>query len=41
MDIVGKHFEGGEYFLLEFMMAGEMLKEISEMDKPASCIKSE
>ena len=34
MEIVGKRFEAGEYFLPELMMAGEMLKQISEMVKP-------
>ena len=34
MEIVGKRFEAGEYFLPELMMAGEMLKQISEIVKP-------
>ena len=34
MEIVGKRFEEGTYFLPELMMAGEMLKQISEMVKP-------
>lgn len=34
MEIVGERFEAGEYFLPELMMAGEMLKQISEMVKP-------
>jgi 5-methyltetrahydrofolate--homocysteine methyltransferase len=34
MEIVGKRFETGEYFLPHMMMAGEMLKQISEMIKP-------
>ncbi len=34
MDIVGKRFEEGEYFLPELMMAGEMLEQISAMAKP-------
>jgi methanogenic corrinoid protein MtbC1 len=34
MEIVGKRFETGEYFLPHLMMAGEMLKQISEMIKP-------
>jgi len=34
MDTVGKRFEKGEYFLPELMMAGEMLREISEIVKP-------
>lgn len=34
MDKVGKHFEKGEFFLPELMMAGEMLRQISELLKP-------
>ncbi len=34
METVGKKFEAGEYFLPELMMAGEMLKQISEKVKP-------
>lgn len=34
VDIVGKRFEQGEYFLPELMMAGEMLNQISDMVKP-------
>ena len=34
MEEVGKRFEQGVYFLPELMMAGEMLKQISEMVKP-------
>jgi 5-methyltetrahydrofolate--homocysteine methyltransferase len=34
MEIVGKRFEAGEYFLPELMMAGEIVKQISEMVKP-------
>lgn len=34
MDVVGKRFEKGEYFLPELIMAGEMLRKISEMAKP-------
>lgn len=34
MEIVGKRFEKGVYFLPHLMMAGEMLKGISEMIKP-------
>lgn len=34
MEIVGKRFEKGEYFLPHLMMAGEMLKQISEVIKP-------
>jgi 5-methyltetrahydrofolate--homocysteine methyltransferase len=34
MEEVGKKFESGVYFLPELMMAGEMLKQISEKVKP-------
>jgi methylmalonyl-CoA mutase cobalamin-binding domain/chain len=34
MEIVGKRFETGEYFLPHLMMAGEMLRQISEIMKP-------
>jgi methanogenic corrinoid protein MtbC1 len=34
MEIVGRRFEAGEYFLPELMMAGEMMNQISEMVKP-------
>jgi 5-methyltetrahydrofolate--homocysteine methyltransferase len=34
MEIVGKRFEEGTYFLPELMLAGDMLKQISEMVKP-------
>lgn len=34
MDIVGKRFEEGEYFLPELIMAGEMLDQIGAMAKP-------
>lgn len=34
MEIVGKKFEDGVFFLPELMMAGEMLKQISEKVKP-------
>jgi methanogenic corrinoid protein MtbC1 len=34
MDSVGKRFEEGEYFLPELMMAGEILKQISNIVKP-------
>ena len=34
MEAVGKRFENGEYFLPHLMMAGEMLRQISEMIKP-------
>lgn len=34
MEIVGKRFETGEYFLPQLMMGGEILKQISEIVKP-------
>ena len=34
METVGKRFESGEYFLPHLMMAGEMLKQISDTVKP-------
>ena len=34
METVGTLFERGEYFLPHLMMAGEMLKQVSEMIKP-------
>jgi 5-methyltetrahydrofolate--homocysteine methyltransferase len=34
MEVVGKRFEQGEYFLPELILAGEMLKEISAEVKP-------
>jgi methanogenic corrinoid protein MtbC1 len=34
MEIVGQRFEAGDYFLPELLMAGEMLKQISEIVKP-------
>ena len=34
MGIVGKLFEDGEYFVPELILAGEMLREISEIVKP-------
>src|SRR4030042_3428574 len=34
MEIVGKRFEAGEYFLPELMMAGEIVKQISGMVMP-------
>ncbi len=34
MELVGKRFETGDYFLPHLMMAGEMLKRISDMIKP-------
>lgn len=34
MELVGKRFEMGEYFLPELMLAGEMLKQIAALVKP-------
>lgn len=34
MEIVGKRFESGEYFLPELMLAGEMLTQIGNKAKP-------
>ncbi len=34
MDIVGKKFEDGDYFVPELMLAGEMLSQIAAMVKP-------
>jgi methanogenic corrinoid protein MtbC1 len=34
LEIVGKRFETGKYFLPELIMAGEMLKKIAEIAKP-------
>ena len=34
MENIGKRFEEGKYFLPELMLAGEMLKQISELVKP-------
>jgi 5-methyltetrahydrofolate--homocysteine methyltransferase len=34
MELVGKRYEQGEYFLPELMLAGEMLKSIGDMAKP-------
>ncbi|MEJ2727275.1 MAG: cobalamin-dependent protein [Deltaproteobacteria bacterium] len=34
LEIVGKRFEAGKYFLPELIMSGEMLKKISEIAKP-------
>jgi methanogenic corrinoid protein MtbC1 len=34
MDIVGKRFESGEYFLPELILAGEVLDQIGAMAKP-------
>lgn len=34
MEIVGNRFEGGEYFLPQLIMSGEIFKQISEIVKP-------
>src|SRR3989304_3952081 len=34
MDVVGKRFEKGEYFLPELVLAGEMLEQIGAVAKP-------
>jgi methanogenic corrinoid protein MtbC1 len=34
MEIVGKRFAAGEYFLPELVFSGELLKEVTEMVKP-------
>ena len=34
LEIVGKQFETGKYFLSELILSGEMLKKISKMAKP-------
>jgi methanogenic corrinoid protein MtbC1 len=34
MEAVGNRFEAGQYFLPELMMAGEMLRQVSDMVKP-------
>jgi 5-methyltetrahydrofolate--homocysteine methyltransferase len=34
MEIVGKRFADGEYFLPELVFSGELLKEVTEMVKP-------
>lgn len=34
LEMVGKQFENGTYFLPELILAGEMLKKISKMAKP-------
>jgi methanogenic corrinoid protein MtbC1 len=39
MDIVGKRFEEGEYFLPELVLAGEMLETIGAIAKPLIQIK--
>ena len=39
METVGKRFEEGKYFLPELMLAGEMLKQISDRVKPNITVK--
>jgi len=34
MDVVGRRFEDGEYFLPELILSGEMVQQISEIVKP-------
>ena len=34
LEIVGKQFEAGKYFLPELILSGEMLKKISQLAKP-------
>lgn len=34
MEVVGKRFENGQYFIPDLIMAGEILREISEIVKP-------
>ena len=34
MDVIGKRFENGEYFLPHLIMAGEMLKQMADIIKP-------
>jgi len=34
MEIVGKRFAGGEYFLPELVFSGELLKEVTDLVKP-------
>ena len=40
METVGKRFEAGDYFLPELMMAGEILKQISDLVKPRITVSS-
>jgi 5-methyltetrahydrofolate--homocysteine methyltransferase len=39
LEVVGNRFEKGEYFLPELVLAGEMLREISEIVKPLLATK--
>jgi len=34
MEVVGQRFESGEYFVPELIMAGELLRQLSDMVKP-------
>jgi 5-methyltetrahydrofolate--homocysteine methyltransferase len=40
LEIVGRRFEAGKYFLPELIMAGEMLKKISQIAKPFIILES-
>ena len=40
LEIVGKRFEQGEYFLPELVLAGEMFREIGEIVKPLLVAKT-
>jgi methanogenic corrinoid protein MtbC1 len=40
LEMVGNRFEKGEYFLPELVLAGEMLREISEIIKPLLAAKA-
>lgn len=40
LEIVGKRFEQGEYFLPELVLAGEMFREIGEIVKPLLAAKA-
>ena len=39
LEIVGRRFEEGQYFLPELILAGDMLKKISKMAKANRCEK--
>ncbi|MCG6919644.1 MAG: cobalamin-dependent protein [Acidobacteria bacterium] len=34
MELVGRRFEAGEYFLAELMMAGDLVRQVSDLVKP-------
>lgn len=40
LEIVGKRFEQGEYFLPELVLAGEMFREIGEIVKPLLAVQA-